>query len=46
MNTDIHILLRIFLEYVLLFLDDNVNEKCEKFSNSKDSVLGYCLAFV
>ena len=24
-----------FLEYVLLFLDDNVDEECEKYSNRK-----------
>ena len=34
-----------FLEYALLFLDDNVDEECEKFSNSKSSGSGYCLAF-
>ena len=34
-----------FLEYVLLFLDENVNEKCEQFSNSKISVSGCCLVF-
>ena len=34
-----------FLEYVLLFLNDNVDEKCEHFSISKSSPLGFCLAF-
>ena len=34
-----------FLEYVLLFLDDNFVEECEKFSNRKYSTWGCCLAF-
>ena len=34
-----------FLEYVLLFLDENVNEKCQQFSNNKISVSGCCLVF-
>ena len=34
-----------FLEYLLLFSDDNVDEKSEKFSNSKSSASDYCLAF-
>ena len=34
-----------FSEYVLLFLNDNVDEECEQFSNSKSSVSGCCLAF-
>ena len=29
----------------LLFLDDNVDEECEQFSNSKSSASGCCLAF-
>ena len=29
MNTDALVLLLIFLEYVLLFLDDNMDEECE-----------------
>ena len=29
MNTGTLVLLLIFLEYALLFLDDNVNEECE-----------------
>ena len=29
MKTDTPVLLFIFLEYVLLFLDDNVDEECE-----------------
>ena len=35
----------VFLEYVLLFLDDNMDEGCEYFSNSKRSASGCCLAF-
>ena len=31
-----------FLEYLLLFLDDNVDEKSELFSNSKSSTSGCC----
>ena len=34
-----------FLEYVLLFLYDNVDEEREQFSNSKSSASGCCLAF-
>ena len=34
-----------FLEYVPLCLDDNVDEKCEKFWNNKSSAAGCCLAF-
>ena len=34
-----------FLEYVLLLFDDDVDEKCEKFSNNKNSASGCCLAF-
>ena len=29
MNSDTLVLLLIFLEYVLLFLDDSVDEECE-----------------
>ena len=29
MNTDTHVLLLILLEYVHIFLDDNVDEECE-----------------
>ena len=29
MNTDTLVLLLIFLEYILLFLDDNVGEECK-----------------
>ena len=43
--TDILLLLLIFLEYELLFLDDNMGEECEEFSNSKSSASGCCLAF-
>ena len=31
--------------YVLLFWDDNLDEECELFSNSKSSASGCCLAF-
>ena len=41
----IYLFFCLFLGYVPLFLNDNVNEKCEKFSNSKSSVSGCCLAF-
>ena len=34
-----------FLEYLVLFLDDNINEESEKFSNSISSAPGCCLAF-
>ena len=34
-----------FLEYFLLFLDDNIDERSEYFSNSKSSASGCCLAF-
>ena len=34
-----------FLEYLLLFLDDKVDEESEKFSNSKSTASGSCLAF-
>ena len=36
------------LEYVLFFLDDNVDEESEQFSNSKSSASGccFCLIFV
>ena len=34
-----------FLEYVLLFLNDNVDEGFEKISNSKRSVSGCCSVF-
>ena len=42
MNTDTLLLFSYFLEYVLLFLDDNVDEECEWF---KSSTSGYYLAF-
>ena len=29
MNTDMFVFVAYFLEYVLLFLDENVDEKCE-----------------
>ena len=34
-----------FLEYLLLFLNDNVDEDGKWFSNSKNSASGFCLAF-
>ena len=34
-----------FLEYVLLYLDDNIDEEYEQFPNSKSSTSGYCLGF-
>ena len=34
-----------FLEYVQLFLDDNVDEECEWFSNRKRLASGCCLSF-
>ena len=34
-----------FLEYFPLFLDNNVDEESELFSNSKSSVSECCLAF-
>ena len=33
------------LEYILLFLDDNVDEECQRFSNSKSSTSRCCLVF-
>ena len=34
-----------FLEYVPLFLENNMDKDCEKFSNSKSSGSGCCWAF-
>ena len=34
-----------FLEYVLLFFDDNVDEECKQFSNSRSLAIGCCLTF-
>ena len=45
MNADTLVCLLIFLEYALLFLDDSVDEKCEKLSNSKNPASRCCLAF-
>ena len=42
MNTDTLSFFGYFLEYVVLFLDDNVDEEWEWF---KSPILGYCLAF-
>ena len=41
MNTDI-CFLAYFLEYVPLFLENNMDKECEKFSNSKSSASGCC----
>ena len=41
MNTDAFVLCLFFI----LFLDDNVDEECEYFSNSKSLDSGCCLAF-
>ena len=35
-----------FLEYLLLFLDDNVDEESEQVSNSKSSASGFCLVLL
>ena len=40
-----HLFVCFFLEYTLLFLDDNVDEECELISNSKSSASEYCLGF-
>ena len=40
-----HLLFGFFLRIFLLFLDDNVNEECEQFSNSKSLAWWCCLAF-
>ena len=34
----------LFLEYVLLLLDDNVDEECQQFSDVKSSASGCCLS--
>ena len=34
-----------FLEYLLLFLEDSLDDKSEQFSKSKSSASGCCLAF-
>ena len=39
-----HLLFLDFLEYLLLFLDDNLDKKGEKISNIKSSASGCCLA--
>ena len=44
MNTDMSILL-LYLEYVMLLLDDNVDEECQYFSDVKNSASECCLAF-
>ena len=40
-----HFFFAYFVESVLLFLDDNVNEECEKFSKSQSVLLSICLGF-
>ena len=40
-----HLFFEYFLEYLLLFLDDNLDKEWELFSNSKSSASGCCLAF-
>ena len=39
-----HLFYCLLLEYVLLFLDDDMDDECEEFSNSKISASGCCLA--
>ena len=43
MKTDTLVFLLIFLEYGLLFVDDNEDEECEQFLYSKSSTLGCCI---
>ena len=45
MNTDTFVNCLFFLEYVLLFLDDSVDQKREYLSNSKSSASGCYLTF-
>ena len=40
-----HLLFCTFLEYLLLFLDDNVGVESKQFSNSKSSASGCRLSF-
>ena len=40
-----HLLFVYFSEYLLLFLDDNVDEESELFYNNKSTASGSCLAF-
>ena len=44
MKTDVIVFVHVS-EYLLLFLDDNVDEESEEFVNSKSSASGCCLAF-
>ena len=44
MNTDMHIYFLI-LEYVLLFLDDNMNEEYEYYQKFNLRVLSICFIF-
>ena len=41
MNTNTLVPLLIFLEYILLFLDNNEDDVYEKFSNRKSSALDF-----
>ena len=34
-----------FLGYIVLFVDDSVDEECEEFSKSKILAWNFCLAF-
>ena len=40
-----HLFFLHFLEYILLFLDNEVDEESKRCSNSKSSISGCCLAF-
>ena len=40
-----HLSLAYHLEYILLFLEDNIGEECQRFSNSKSSTSRCCLVF-
>ena len=43
MNTEMHVLIAYFLEYVLLFLDDNVGEEYEQIQIAKVQPQGIAL---
>ena len=45
MNTDTLDFFAYFLEYILWFMGDNVDEYCKWFSNSQSSASGCRLAF-
>ena len=42
MDTDMLVFVAYFLQYILLFLDNNLNEKYDQFSNSKSLASGCC----